>query len=238
MFQKSNKNFWDFFATFITMKTFLQEIIPKIKQYSKKLDNLSILTDKNWICLDELLNTKSTVIFRSNRQLIISQNGIVEKGEWDYINNSSLLLETKTISFLLKFEFIDEYFIALKRDSSDNFLVFINESKFDFEINNLSDLKRNLEQRYSMFLNGPKTFQITIGGQKIEYKIQEEKLITQWFGSNIIESNIAFNNGKNGKIYFIQDENIFYYEDWIGTKIYNVNFEVLLKQMLQENKLI
>ena len=40
------------------MKTFILDIIPKIQGFSKKLDNIAILTNKNWIILDDKLEKK------------------------------------------------------------------------------------------------------------------------------------------------------------------------------------
>src|SRR5690625_6646212 len=77
------------------MKTYLADIIPKIKRHSEKLDNLTLLTNQHWVVLDELKNSKFVYIFRSNYELLISQNGKVEKGKWEYLGNNSLLIERK-----------------------------------------------------------------------------------------------------------------------------------------------
>src|SRR5690625_3275508 len=84
------------------MKTYLADIIPKIKRHSEKLDNLTLLTNQHWVVLDELKNSKFVYIFRSNYELLISQNGKVEKGKWEYLGNNSLLIERKGESFLFR----------------------------------------------------------------------------------------------------------------------------------------
>jgi len=64
------------------MKTYLADIIPKIKGFSQKLDNLTMLTNQHWVVIDELQNSKLVYIFRNNFELLISNNGKVEKGKW------------------------------------------------------------------------------------------------------------------------------------------------------------
>jgi hypothetical protein len=39
------------------MKTYLANIIPKIKGVSQKLDNLTMLTNHHWVIIDELQNS-------------------------------------------------------------------------------------------------------------------------------------------------------------------------------------
>jgi len=77
------------------MKTFLADIIPSIAKYSQKLDDLTKLTNQHWVSLGDINQTKRVYIFRGNKQLLISENGRVEKGTWDYLGNQSLLLDTK-----------------------------------------------------------------------------------------------------------------------------------------------
>lgn len=62
------------------MQTFIADIIPQLQRFSKKLDDLTLLTNQHWVVLDELENAKNVYIFRSNNELLISSNGKVEKG--------------------------------------------------------------------------------------------------------------------------------------------------------------
>ena len=96
------------------MNTYLADIIPKIQRFSQRLDDLTKLTNQHWVSLGDITQTKRVFIFRANNQLIISDNGLVEKGSWEYLGNQSLLLDTKNESYLLKHGFFDENVIALK----------------------------------------------------------------------------------------------------------------------------
>jgi hypothetical protein len=61
------------------------------------------------------------LIFRRGGELVLSYNGSVEKGTWDYLVEASCLLVDRNYDkILLKEEFIDENVMILKRDGTDN----------------------------------------------------------------------------------------------------------------------
>jgi len=132
------------------MKTFLLEIIPKIQRYSQKLDNITILTNKHWVVIDEDLNKKVVFIFREKEnQLLISENGKIEKGSWEYLGNNSLLIDRKDGSYLFKHGFIDDTVLALKVDGKEEYALLVNEHKFDTKINSLDAIIRFLSITYN-----------------------------------------------------------------------------------------
>lgn len=58
------------------MQTYFCNIIPNLASFSKKLDDISLLTSKHWVILDESSHRKSTYIFRNNKEIIVSENGL------------------------------------------------------------------------------------------------------------------------------------------------------------------
>jgi hypothetical protein len=86
------------------------------------------------VSIGQIEHTKRVYIFRPNNQLLICDNGVVEKGTWEYVGNQSLLLDTKHESYLLKHGFLDENTIALKLNSTDTYAFFVNESKYFNEL--------------------------------------------------------------------------------------------------------
>lgn len=119
------------------MKTFLADIFPKIERFSDKLDNLTMLTNQHWVSIDDILSTKTVYIFRTNNELLISKNGKVEKAKWEHLGNKSLLIDKTADSYLFKHGFFDENVLALKVDSSEEYAVFVNENKYDGELNSI-----------------------------------------------------------------------------------------------------
>ena len=131
------------------MRTYLLDIIPKIKRYSKKLDDLTILTNQNWVVIDEETDRKVVYIFREKgNQLLISGNGKIEKGTWEYLGNNSILIDRQDGSFLFKHGFIDDYILALKIDGKDEYVLLVNEIKFEERINSIPSVLDFLEKKY------------------------------------------------------------------------------------------
>ena len=130
------------------MKTYISDIIPKIQRFSQKLDDLTILTNQHWVSIGEIGQTKLVYIFRAEDKLIISDNGIVKKGTWEYLGNQYLHMDTGEGSFLLKHDFIDQNVLALKLDSTNKYAFFVNETKYDKELNSIEDVFRFLTIKY------------------------------------------------------------------------------------------
>ena len=134
------------------MKTYLADIIPKIKKYSQKLDNLTLLTNQHWVVIDELENSKFVYIFRSNSELLISQNGKVEKGKWEYLGNNSLLIERKDEIYLFRHGFFDSNILALKVDGKEEYAFLVNENNNGGELNSIEKVMEFLETKYLIIL--------------------------------------------------------------------------------------
>jgi hypothetical protein len=130
------------------MKTYFSDIIPKIQKFSQKLDNLTLLTNQHWVVIDDIDNIKRVYIFRTNNELLISQNGKVEKAKWEYLGNNSILIDRKEESYLFKHGFFDENVLALKIDSSNEYAFLVNETKFDNEINTANGVIEFLDKTY------------------------------------------------------------------------------------------
>jgi len=78
----------------------------------------------------------------------VSTNGKVEKAKWEYLGNKSLLIDKKTESYLFKHGFFDENILALKVDSSEEYAVFVNENKYDGELNSIERVFDFLKRKY------------------------------------------------------------------------------------------
>lgn len=130
------------------MKTFIADIIPKIQRFSQRLDDLAKLSDQHWVSLGDIDQRKRVYIFRANNQLLISDNGVVEKGTWEHVGNQSILIDNKTGSYLLKHAFFDGNVMALKLDGSNEYAFLVNETKYVAELNNIDDVLKFLDKEY------------------------------------------------------------------------------------------
>ncbi len=110
------------------MKLYLENLISRLKEFSLNLDKQEVFVDKQWVIIDENQN-KQTYIFRRNGELIMSINGQVTLGKWDYISAAkSLLIDRIQDKILLNQNFIDPAVMILKKDgfNDDNFIM-VNE---------------------------------------------------------------------------------------------------------------
>jgi len=130
------------------MKTYILDVIPRIKKYSKQLDDLKLLTEKNWVLIDTFNDLKRVFIFRRNKELIISSNGFVEKGYWEFLSKDSLLIEADNTKLLFRHGFIDENILALKLDSNSEYALFVNENNNEYELNSLDAINSFLKRKY------------------------------------------------------------------------------------------
>ena len=130
------------------MQTFISDIIPKIQRFSQKLDDLTMLTNQHWVVMDEIDKTKNVYIFRKNNELLVSSNGEVEKGRWEYLGNNSLLVDKKDRSYLFKHGFFDENVLALKIDGREEYAFLVNENKYDGELNSFKSVINFLNRTY------------------------------------------------------------------------------------------
>ncbi len=130
------------------MKTFILDIIPKIQRHSQKLENLTLLTNQHWVVIDEIENSKSVYIFRSNGDLLVSKNGKVNKAKWEYLGNNSLLIDIDSDSYLFKHGFFDEKVLALKLDGKEEYALLLNETAYKKELNSIERVNEFLEDNY------------------------------------------------------------------------------------------
>jgi hypothetical protein len=130
------------------VQTFISDIIPKIQRFSKKLDDLTMLTNQHWVVIDTIDKTKNVYIFRKNNELLVSSDGEVEKGRWEYLGNNSLLIDKKDKSYLFKHGFVDENVLALKIDGREEYAFMVNENKYDGELNSFNRVVDFLNRTY------------------------------------------------------------------------------------------
>ena len=213
------------------MRTFIADIIPKIQRFSQRLDDLTKLTNQHWVSLGDINQSKKVYIFRPNDQLLISDNGIVEKGSWEYLGNQSLLLNTKNENYLLKHGFFDENVIALKLDSTNAYAFFVNETKYEKELNNIDDILFFLEKTYlksnseKSGINSSQKSTINQANDKFEYrKIGESKDFDLIWGKHIVY-NIEFASKKKGEVYKGAGTGKYFFSNYTGQKVYCKGFE-------------
>jgi hypothetical protein len=190
------------------MELYLKSVISQLKNYSLSLDKTSILVNKPWTLIDEDFEIQK-IIFKKNKELILSKNGKVEEGKWDYFPEAkSLLIDRKTDKILCNEAFIDKGVLILKLDGTENkFFTLANE-------NIIPDLNVNRylkELRYQKL----KIIEVKINDGRILEVQKTENYQTEPEWGNIVTINASvIKDGKyqltdNQKYYEIKKGRIF-----------------------------
>lgn len=111
------------------MKIYLQDIVNRLAQFSEKLDNTTLFIDKPWVLIDSNSDYHK-YIFKRNGELVMSLNGQVQVGKWEYLSAAkSILIDRIKDKVLLNQSFFDSAVMVLKIDGSNNQLfVLANET--------------------------------------------------------------------------------------------------------------
>ena len=130
------------------MKTFLLSAVKRLKSYSQKLDAKSILYDKSWEVFNEN-GDKELMIFRTNQELLISRNGIIQKGKWELLDIANIIIDVGEKSYLFNASYIEDNFLALKLDGTEEYMVMIEADMMNrFSLNSVKSIESYLDNRY------------------------------------------------------------------------------------------
>jgi hypothetical protein len=100
--------------------SYISNILPRIKQFSHDLDKKEIFIDSPWVIIDENQNQQK-YIFRRNGELLMSLNGQVILGKWEYLSAAKcLLIDRTTDKVLFNQHYLDKTIMILGKDGIKN----------------------------------------------------------------------------------------------------------------------
>ncbi len=139
------------------MKQFINNLLPRLKQFSENLDRKELFIEIPWVIIDDNLNQQK-YIFKRNGDLIMSLNGQVTIGKWEYLAAArSLLIDRIQDKILLNQNFIDPAVMALKKDGfKDENLILANEILLP-DLNVADYLKKLFYQKNNIVVRKLKT---------------------------------------------------------------------------------
>lgn len=136
------------------MNIHLENIANVLKGYSISLAKSSILIDKPWSLIDEEGDLQR-LIFKKNKELIISKNGQASLGKWEYLPQAkSLLLDRGKDKILCnEFLFLNGILILKKDGTKNDLFILCNEN----EIPDLDPIKYliKIRSQYMQIINEP-----------------------------------------------------------------------------------
>lgn len=133
------------------MKTYLLDILNRYNRFSENLDVKTILCNKSWLVFNDT-GDKELYIFQENGSLIVSINGKVANGTWQYIStNKSIILSFKGQAYMLHPSFFDKTIFALQQDGTNRYVFMIDEKQSQsFQPKSLTELSayfKNIERK-------------------------------------------------------------------------------------------
>jgi hypothetical protein len=98
------------------MKTHLSDILPRLKKYSQSLDQTAMLVDKPWV-VNAGNNEYQKLIFKRDGTLLLSRNGNLTDGKWEYLPGAnSLIIDYGSSKVLYRHSYMDDAVLALRKD--------------------------------------------------------------------------------------------------------------------------
>jgi hypothetical protein len=178
------------------MKYYISEIIPSIQQFSKKLDENTLLTNNEWVQFNQESLNKVNYIFKKNGDLLVTERGIGKQIKWQNLGNGRIIIEEDTVFYHFKLAFYDDFFLVLNLNDTKDFVFFINEVKLGIDFKTISQINNHLEKKYNSKIPHEKYQDFN----SITYI--EESPISTWdliLGKYEI-INIEYSNGLKGSI--------------------------------------
>lgn len=107
-----------------------------------------MLTNQHWVLMDNDSSVKTIYIFRNNSDLLLAINENVTRGKWEYLNETSLLIDVSGKSYLFRHGFFDKDVLAIRSNNNKDYSILVNENLFNNGINSIEKLEKLLENRY------------------------------------------------------------------------------------------
>jgi hypothetical protein len=147
------------------MTPFINNIVDQLKKHSQSLQKTSIFIDKPWVLIDENAEVQK-LIFKKDKELIISKNGNASLGKWDfYLDANSILLDRGNDKTLCNSLYIDESILILKIDGTSNeHIILVNQNKIpDLDVSKyLNEVRRRRLNIQEWKLNDGRSLEIEI----------------------------------------------------------------------------
>ena len=176
------------------MKTYLLDSINRLKRLGENLNAKTILCNKSWQIINDT-GEKELYIFQENGDILLSTNGIVSQGKWQYISaNKSILISVKDKSYMLHPSFSINNIMAMNLDGTESYMLMIEEqSLLALQVKTLEDLNNYLLSIENEVVHKEKEVK-----QREEEEIQKQEALKEWFANKkqILDSNEEYKRNK------------------------------------------
>ena len=122
--------------------------VTKLKKTTQKSISKSYLTGCSWLFVNNLNESENIIYtFRTNNELLVTKNGLVDKKTYELIiDNNSILITQNNITEHYNIVNIQDDFLLLQKLSSENLQIFANQTKFKDVIKN--EIKKMAKEKF------------------------------------------------------------------------------------------
>ena len=188
------------------MNDILQYFVSSLASKTLSLKKKGLLVDKPWTLVNQEGHLQK-LIFRRDNTLILSHEGVVKEGTWEYLPEAhSLLVDRVSDKLLLNEKYLDENVLILKKDGTKNdFFALANENSLaDLDIPKyLYSLHVDQLKISEKTLYGGRTLQI-INGQKVseiyDYPGKSVEWVNSQYESEMVEDGNYLSADRNETI--------------------------------------
>jgi hypothetical protein len=132
------------------MHDYINNLLPRLKNLSRTLNQVEIFGDKEWILVDANSNNPHLYTFLRDKRLIVSVNGVSKIGKWEILPTGKLLIEfSNEQPILLENAFVNKVVLILKK-SGNNDQPFILFDRIGIPDGNIIRYLLNLEKTISL----------------------------------------------------------------------------------------
>lgn len=109
------------------MVEYLKNILPRIQNYSKRIDKQEVFVDKTWILYLED-RTLCTYRFLRTKKLLITLSGETTEWEWEFLQPNSIYLKKGSEGKIFRHAFVLDGLLIMQKEGSNDYVIFYNEN--------------------------------------------------------------------------------------------------------------
>ncbi len=129
------------------MKTYILDVIHRIRRFSEELDVATNLCNRTWTVFNDT-GEREVYIFQNNGSVIITSDGIGIQGKWTWMPEDNTLIINKDGNvIMLHPEYIDKTILALTLDGTNKISFLIDQK------NNVTFAPKTLDQLEQYFID-------------------------------------------------------------------------------------